>query len=169
MNLTKVALAFIVMTGISAVSYASPVPVICKLTFAASGSGAQALIGRFKMTGAGTISCLEANGKRSVLPVTVSAGGGPLGLRVALGNISIVGFVVGAGLIASPEALLGDYLVNEARGALGVGVGVQRGVRLSRRAIVLTGALEVTRGLGFTIGIDRIRVRPAESKELPKD
>ena len=56
----------------------------CALTFRAQGAGLQIIVGSYELQGPGEISCLDVEGNREVLPVTVTLGGEHLAARFAV-------------------------------------------------------------------------------------
>ncbi|MCB0350119.1 MAG: hypothetical protein KDD38_02980 [Bdellovibrionales bacterium] len=134
----------------------------CALTFEAEGRGLQVIIGKFKMTGEGTVSCIDIAGNTQQMKVKVTMGGKPIALNVALGHLKLAGVATGIGLAAGPEALLGKYYVANVEASLLRGAGAHFAVRGGQEAVTLNLGLSLARGAGFQAGITKMKIEAAE-------
>jgi hypothetical protein len=168
MKFTNLLLAMAVVIGASAsvVAHADAMPLACELAFTAKGGGAQIIVGHFKMKGTGTIKCFNSDGLVETLPVNVTLGGRPIGLRAAVGCLNVAGIATGVGITTSSEALYGRYLVAGGQAAVVVGAGAQAALHATKGSLTLNGSLQLLSGLGFNVGISSLKIEKAEGAKL---
>jgi hypothetical protein len=160
-NLSLVLSAFALVLGSSFAQAEVTAPLwTCNLGFQAEGSGIRFIIGNFELSGPGQISCVDVAGNTEVIPVFVRMGAKP-SLSVAIGHLKVVGLATGIGLAASPEELLGGYLVAGVRGALGVGAGAHLALHAADKALTFNATVQAVAGLGASIGMDYVEILDA--------
>lgn len=134
----------------------------CALEFNAQGGGVQVFVGDFSLEGPGTIQCVDTGGHRESIEVNVKMGGRHFSPTIAVAPyLRVKGVASGIGLNASPQTLLGDYVVASVNGAIGeVGAGAVLGLHGARNALDFDVALQWTQGLGFQAGIETLEISP---------
>ena len=126
----------------------------CGLELEVSGMDVQILVGYSRLEGAGKISCVDIAGNTEVLPVKVSMGTPVLFPRLAFApSITIHGVATGIGLASGgPSALLGNYLVVDARLAVGAGLGGSLALLGQQNAVTINLGIQGVDGFGVAVG-----------------
>lgn len=154
---TMVAMA-ILLTGAFASANEVEVPAwICALNFHGTNKSAQVFIGKSEFKGQGTVRCVSASNDRVEYPVKVTMKTKPLAPNIGIGKMDLYGEALQIALTSTnPQALLGKYLVAEARAAVGVGAGALVAVRADEEALSLSVSLQLIKGVGFDIGFRKM-------------
>lgn len=134
----------------------------CALSFKAEGGGLQVIIGSFKLSGPGTISCVDVAGNTQQMKVKVTMGGSPIAANVAVGHFKVAGVATGIGLATNPEALLGKYYTAGGQVALLAGAGANFAVHGGAEAVTLNVGVSLARGAGLQLGVNKMRITAAE-------
>lgn len=139
-------------------------PYTCGLTFVAEGSAFQIGIGFLNLTGPGTVTCVDARGGETVLPVDVTVSNPPIFPVVAIApRLVIQGVATGIGIhTAGPESIFGTYLAGTAQGAFGVGLGAVVALQGDDNALSFNLGLNGSAGLGVAAGFTTITIAPAQ-------
>lgn len=134
----------------------------CQLQFEAKGRGLQVIIGKFKMTGPGMMSCENAAGARKEIPVKVTMGGKFFQPQIAAGWLTVKGIAKGIGISDAPESLLGTYYLANAQVAVIGGLGASAGFDVERNDnLSFNVNLQVTKGFGIALGVERFELEAA--------
>ena len=133
----------------------------CALTFDAKGGGFQVLVGEFKLTGTGTINCIDLAGNKEALPVVVTMHSSPLALNVGVGHFHIAGLATGIGLESGPQGLLGDYLTADAEASFIVGAGAEVALHGGCEGVTINVGVSMLRGIGFDLGVNKFTISAA--------
>ena len=141
---------------------------VCSMNFNGRAVGARLIVGFYKFNGRGTLNCVNPTGQTQSIPVKVSMRAKPLSLGASLGFMDLYGQSAEIALVAGanrgPETMLGDYLVGSANAAIIGGAGIVTAVHAQNRSLALKLALQLTKGFGVKLGIDRLRVTLDESR-----
>lgn len=126
----------------------------CGMEMEVSGMDIQILVGYSKLEGTGKISCVDIAGNTEVLPVKVTMGTPVLFPRLAFAPaISIKGLATGIGLASGgPSALLGNYLVVDAKIAVGAGLGGSLALLGQSNAVTINMGIQGVEGFGIAVG-----------------
>lgn len=130
----------------------------CALTFKAQGGGVQLIVGSYKLTGRGTIHCVDIAGNEQNVDVKVTLGGPHIAPNLAIGKFRVAGIASGIGVAAGPEALLGTYYTVGGRAAVIVGAGAAAAVHGGREALTMNLAMSLERGLGIQAGFNKMTI-----------
>ena len=131
----------------------------CKLNYKAKARGLQIFIGHFSIKGKGTLSCISAFGETEVLPVNIKMKARPVALRIGFGSFELLGTSASISLFTNdPRDILGEYVVALANASLGLGVGAFTAVQLGFPNIDFAVSVQVTRGLGASVGLTRLEI-----------
>lgn len=130
----------------------------CSVAFDVKGGGVKLLVGDFTLRGPGQISCIDVTGNVQEIPVTVTMGGKPFSLTLAIGKMHLVGLATGVGIAGQPADLLGEYLVGSIRGAFFVGAGADVALHGARNALTLNAAIQGIKGAGVNVGFDNLTI-----------
>ncbi|MBX3018660.1 MAG: hypothetical protein KF767_12275 [Bdellovibrionaceae bacterium] len=155
---------FIVAAALSLIGFAAQAgearPAwVCALGFEGQARGVQILVGSFKSVAYGEIRCTDLIGGEYVQPVKVTIGAEPVALNLAIGTFDFVGGAAEISLFNNqPSDLLGNYLVVQGRAAFALGAGAFTAVRVNIPNIALNISVEVMRGLGAQVGINKMRI-----------
>ncbi|MCC7404215.1 MAG: hypothetical protein IT288_07440 [Bdellovibrionales bacterium] len=134
----------------------------CAMEFEAKGEGLQLILGKYEVTGTGTLDCYGLNGQELSVPIKITMDSQPVNLRVAFGELYAKGVSAEIALFAnSPEDLLGEYLAVRAEAAIIGGVGAFVATHAKFPALVLHVGLEFTHGFGVNLGIERMKIEVA--------
>jgi len=131
----------------------------CALIFKASGAGVQVLVGHFSLTGPGQVRCVDIAGNTQILPVQVTISAAPLAANVAMGFFEMQGVATGLGVATGPKALLGNYTVVGAEGALVVGAGANLSVHGGAEAVTMNLGVALTEGFGVQLGLNQMTIQ----------
>lgn len=134
----------------------------CALTFTASGGGVQIIVGEFRMSGPGKISCVDVAGNTQVMPVTVIMGGSVVAANAGIGYFKLAGAASGIGVASGPQDLLGGYVNAGAEVGVIVGGGANLSLHGGHSAVTLNLGLNVLAGLGLQVGITGVEIASAE-------
>lgn len=162
-TLAVLTLAFGLAAGFSAnAEPKNPESWSCQLQFEAKGRGLQVIVGKFKMTGPGTLSCENAAGETKEIPVKVTMGGKFFQPQVAAGWLSLKGVSKPIGISDAPESLFGTYYLANAQAAVIGGVGASAGFDVERNDNLSFGvSVQVTKGFGVAVGVERFELEAA--------
>lgn len=131
----------------------------CALTFHSVGGGIQFLVGEFRMSGKGTVRCVDIAGNVENLKVQVTLGGPLLAANVAVGIFAMQGIATGIGVATGPQALLGTYYTLGSQAADLIGTGTNISLHGGAEAVNMNLGAQLVEGLGFQVGINRVRIR----------
>lgn len=164
-TITKAIVALAILTS-GAMAQAADIPAwICNLNFQGKSKSVQVFVGKSEFNGAGTIRCLAASGETAEYPITVTMETKPLAPFVGLGKMKLYGEALQIALsTGTPEALLGNYYVAEARAAVGVGAGAIVAVRAGNENLSLTVALQLIKGFGAEVGFRKMKIELDHSR-----
>ena len=137
-------------------------PALCGMSFDIKGGGFQVLLGKFVLKGKGMVRCEDIYGNIQTMPVEVRMGGhSPVALQIAMGYLHVAGLATGLGYARSPEAVLGEYFVATAAGAVFLGSGGSAAFHAKRRdAATINVKANVEHGFGFNVGFTQLSIRP---------
>ncbi len=160
-QLALVALATMMVAGTASATVQEPIWG-CNLAFAAKGGGFKVIVGKYELKGKGNITCMDVLGNVETIPVDIKIGT-DFSPSVGIGVMKIAGLATGVGYVASPSDLLGTYVIAGAQGALVLGVGVDVALYgKTNKAVTLNGSVQLTSGLGFNVGLDKMVVSRAK-------
>lgn len=133
----------------------------CGLKFMAHGSDVQFLIGHEEISGHGKVVCRSSKGKKVEMPVKITISAPFIFPRVAFEpHVCMRGVATGVGLITDPAQILGQYLVVDARAAVGVGASVSASLHGYNNGLSLNMSLAAVEGLGIAAGASILTVEP---------
>lgn len=126
----------------------------CSLEFQVKGTDIQILVGYSRLRGIGSVSCIDASGKQTSLPVKVTVGTPILFPRVSFAPSLVVrGAATGIQILdKGPEALRGKYLTLDIRVALGQGAASILQLESEDGGTVIQLGLHDVEGFGLAVG-----------------
>lgn len=140
----------------------------CGLDFHAEGGGLQAIVGRWKLKGNGSLNCTDVRGNKEHIPVDISVGGSLLAARVSFGHLCISGLGTGVGYASRPDALLGTYQTVNAKAAVAIaGAGATAATHFTascndcRTAATFNLSFQKVCGIGADVGYSNVTIRRA--------
>ncbi len=157
----------LVVTGAfaQAKSRISPTAWGCSMGFNGYAKGFKVIIGTYQYKGHGTLDCVSASGERVSLPITVSMRAAPLSPTISLSRMELRGVAANISLLNTyPEAILGTYGVVQGSVALVGGVGAMTAVHAELPSVTLNLSLQLARGFGLNLGINRMVIALDESR-----
>ncbi len=158
----KVILATIVLLS-GSISMADVPAWVCALNFTGTSKSVQIIVGKSEFKGAGTVRCVSAGNERVEMPVKVTMHS-HFAPRIGLGKMNLYGEALQVTIAGSPESLLGDYLVFEGRGAIGVGAGVIAAVKADDKSLALNISVQLVTGAGFELGFRKMKIELDSSR-----
>ena len=133
----------------------------CKIYYKMKGGGFQLLLGYFKLTGLGEVSCVDMHGTKMIRDVKVTLGGSPFAPACRVGWMHMKGISGSFGISGgSIDSVYGHYLSTGVHAAVGLGAGSNLSFQnpINRVSVNLGG--EVSVGLGFTVGTSMFTIEP---------
>jgi len=126
----------------------------CGLDFQVKGTDIQILVGYSRLRGVGTISCIDASGKKTSLPIKVTVGTPILFPRVSFAPWLIVrGSATDVKFLGQgPETLRGKYLTLDIRVAVDRGAASILALESEDGSIVIDLILDDVEGFGLAVG-----------------
>ena len=163
---TVIAKTTVVLAILASGAMAQAAPAwLCNLNFQGKSKSVQVLIGVSEFNGTGTVRCIAPNHAEVEYPVTVTMKSKPLAPRIGLGKFEIYGEALQVAVSsANPEALLGKYLVAEARAGVGAGAGAIVAVHAQDKTLSLTLSLQVVKGFGVELGFRTMKIELDQSR-----
>lgn len=135
----------------------------CALKFQARGTDVQILVGYSKVSGHGTISCVDSIGNEQHMPVNVTFWSPAVFPRISIQpNVRVSGIASGIGVnFGGPSALLGRYLTVEAKAGVGpAGAGAAIALHGQNNAATINLSLMNVKGFGITAGATLVDITP---------
>jgi len=138
---------------------------VCNMNFSGKSTGVQFIIGKYVMKGKGTIRCLGALGETAEIPVDIKMKSTFISPTISLEKMKVYGEALSIMLFSTnPQDLLGDYLVAHADAAVGVGAGAFAATKLSLPDLTLQIGLRFNVGVGFHLGIEKMKISLDETR-----
>ncbi len=135
----------------------------CGLKFSGTSHGLKVIVGHFKTVGHGTLSCKSVFGESYSRHVNVTIGHHWIGPTAGIGYFKLRGVSSEISLLNhSPNAILGNYLVAQGEAAIVGGVGAFTAVKVGMPQLAVNISLQLLKGFGVQVGIDRLSITAAE-------
>lgn len=132
---------------------------LCALGFEGQAQGLQLLVGSFKSQAIGELRCTDVVGGEYVQPIKVTIGAEPVALNLAIGIFEFVGGAAEISLFNNhPSEIFGTYIVVQGRAAFALGAGTFTAVRADTPALAMNISVEVVRGIGLQVGINKMTI-----------
>lgn len=131
----------------------------CSMKFNGRATGLRLIVGFYHFNGRGELRCTESTGRRVSYPVRVTMRAAPISAGLTVGSFEMYGSSAGISLFnRSPRALMGDYGIAQAQGAIVAGAGVITAVKVGDPQLSVKLSLQFTEGLGLNIGLNRMNI-----------
>ncbi len=130
---------------------------LCAVNFTGTSKSVQIIVGKSEFNGTGTVRCVSAGNERVELPVKITMHS-HFAPRIGLGKMELYGEALQVVVAGNPQSLLGDYLVLEGRGAIGLGAGVIAATKLDDKSLTLSLSLQLVTGGGIELGFRKMKI-----------
>lgn len=132
---------------------------VCGMKFRGTSGGVKVIVGKFSTVAYGTLRCVGL-GKIYTQKVKVTIGHHFISPTVGAGYFKVYGKAAEVSLLnASPDKLLGKYLVAQGEAAVIVGAGAFTAVKVGLPQLAVEVSLQFLKGFGAQVGIDGMKVQ----------
>ncbi len=143
----------------------SPTGWACSMGFSGQATGVKLILGYYRYNAKGNLNCISASNERVSLPITVTMHASPISANISLSKMEMKGIAANISLLNTyPEAILGNYAVLQGSVAFIGGVGAMTAVHAELPSVTLNLSLQLVKGFGFNLGINRMIVALDESR-----
>ncbi|MBO9665840.1 MAG: hypothetical protein J7501_03400 [Bdellovibrio sp.] len=141
---------------------------LCGMHFKGMAKGFKIVAGHFKSTAYGTLSCKSIHGDKWSKDVKISFGAKCLSPVVGIGYMKYHGIGTEISIFnKDPEVILGKYLAVNAQGAVILGAGTFRAVKVGLPQLAMNMAIQLDKGFGVNVGIDHLYISDNGSEPTP--
>lgn len=159
----KVLLVVVAVVFSGSVAIADVPAWLCALNFTGKSKSVQIIIGKSEFNGKGTIRCVSSDNERTEIPVTISMNS-HFAPRIGIGKMELYGEALQVALSGAPQSMLGQYLLLEGRGAIGVGAGVIAATKVDDESLQLNLSLQLVSGGGIELGFRKMKIELDSSR-----
>ncbi len=146
-------------------SRSSPEAWACSMGFSGRSTGVKLIVGYYRYHAKGNLNCVSTMGEKVSLPIKVSMHAKPISANISLSRMEMKGVTGQFSLLNNhPEALLGRYAVLQGSVAFVGGVGAMTAVHADLPSVTMNISLQLVKGFGFNLGINRMVVALDESR-----
>ncbi|WP_374033758.1 hypothetical protein ACES2I_13810 [Bdellovibrio bacteriovorus] len=139
----------------------------CGMTFKGTSKGIKVIVGHFKTVAYGTLHCKSIKGTHYRQDVMVTIGHHWIGATAGIGYFKLKGASSEISLFNSnPDVILGKYLVAQGEAAIIGGVGAFTAVKVGLPQLAMNISLQLLKGLGVQVGVDKLYIEAISEPEV---